>query len=549
MNSPRPAINAADSRHEHAVLATMLAEPERIADAAKRLRRSHFADGRHADVFAAMMAIADEGMTPSLVDLYARLPTHDAAWLADLLDGADPVGFDKRCTAIVRAAAERKVLGKLALADAGSPPEQRQAAIAQARSAISRAASADGDVVINWPVASIDRAGAVKPSKVHIENTAALLDAYGVEVRHNLMRHRLEIEIPGLDVDEETRENKTIEALAAMAERNGLARAQTLSHIQILARSYHPVWDWICSAPWDGVDRVGQLLATVTLQPGSDAELCGLLMGRWLNGCVRAVMPRHGEPFRPQGVLTLQGGQGLGKSRWLEALAPRGGGWILPGSTLDPHDRDSVAQLTSVWIVELGELDGTLDRAHIAAVKAFVDRPADTYRRPYARSDETVPRRTMMAASVNPRLFLADETGSRRWWCIPVAGINADHGIETQQLWAQVRVRVDAGERWWLDRDEQARLTAANARHTMVDPLVEDLWRTYAPFEPGGWGSPEPTTIPEVWAQLREGRRTRADANKLAQALEPYRSGKVIKGFPTFNVTAQTLSTAAEARH
>jgi putative DNA primase/helicase len=251
-----------------------------------------------------------------------------------------------------------------------------------------------------------------------------------VTVAQNLMRHRLEITIPDLETDEETRENKTIEALVALAERNGLARPQTLSHIQILARSYHPVWDWVCSKPWDGQDRIAALLGTIALQPGSDAGLSGLLLARWLLGCIRAVMPRHGEPFRPQGVLTLQGGQGLGKSRWLEALAPRGSGWVLPGATLDPHDRDSVSQLTSVWIVELGELDGTLDRAHIAAVKAFVDRPADTYRRPYARSDETVPRRTMMAASVNPRLFLADETGSRRWWCIPVAGIDADHGLD-----------------------------------------------------------------------------------------------------------------------
>ena len=156
----------------------------------------------------------------------------------------------------------------------------------------------------------------------------------------------------------------------------------------------------------------------------------------------------------------------------------------------------------------------------------------------------------MMAASVNPRLFLADETGSRRWWCIPVADIDADHGLDLQQVWAQVRVRVDAGERWWLDRDEQARLTVANARHTMVDPLVEDLWRAYEPFEPTAWGGPEPTTIPEVWAYLREGRRTRADANKLAQALEPYRSGKVVRGFPTYCVAPRSgAGVGVEARH
>lgn len=550
MTAPRPAISSADAQHEHAVLATLLAEPERIADAQKRLKRAHFVDGRHGDVWAALTAIADEGLTPTLGDLCARLPAHDAAWLAGLLDGADPVGFVKRIGMIKKAHAERQVISKLALADAASPGEQRQEAIKQTRAAISRVATAPMHREIDWPVATVSKDGAVKPSKVHLENTEALLDAYGVTVAQNLMRHRLEITIPDLETDEETKENKTIEALVALAERNGLARPQTLSHIQILARSYHPVWDWVCSRPWDGKDRIADLLGTIALQPGSDAGLSGLLLARWLLGCIRAVMPRGGEPFRPQGVLTLQGGQGLGKSRWLEALAPKGSGWVLPGATLDPHDRDSVSQLTSVWIVELGELDGTLDRAHIAAVKAFVDRPADTYRRPYARSDETVPRRTMMAASVNPRLFLADETGSRRWWCIPVAGIDADHGLDLQQVWAQARVRVEAGERWWLDRDEQARLTVANARHTMVDPLVEDLWRAYEPFEPvAGFARPS-VSIREIWSCLRTGDRTRADSNKLAQALEPYRSGKIVNGFATFNVSQRSGSNVEyEARH
>jgi len=549
MTAPRPAIGQDDSRNEHAVLAAMLEDPQLVRLGATMLKRGWFVDGRHGDVFHAILTIHGAGLTADMVEVARRLPTHDAAWLTGLLDGADHRGFEVRCKAIARAHRQRQALGKAHMADAASPEPQRAEALAQVQSAISRVNASDGDRVIEWPVAKL-KDGAAVPSKLHVENTAALLEAYGVIVAHNLMRHRLEITVPDLEVDDETRENKTIEALVALAERNGLARPQTLSHIQILARSYHPVWDWICSVPWDGEDRIAKLLDTIDLQPGSDAALSGLLLSRWILGCIRAVMPRGSEPFRPQGVLTLQGGQGLGKSRWLEALAPKGSGWVLPGSMLDPHDRDSVAQLTSVWIVELGELDGTLDRAHIAAVKAFVDRPADTYRRPYARSDETVPRRTMMAASVNPRLFLADETGSRRWWCIPVVAINADHGIDMQQVWAQARVRVEAGERWWLDRDEQAQLTAANARHTMVDPLVEDLWRSYEPFQPGGvWSDPDGATIPDIWSFIRLGTRTRADSNKLAQALEPHRSGKVVRGFPTFNVKQRSGAPAAEIRH
>lgn len=543
MKPVRPAVGADDSRDEHAVLAAMLEDSTLVRLGANLLKRAWFVDGRHGDVFAAILTVHEEGLTADAVEVARRMPADMLPWFTGLQEGADARGFEVRCKRIAKAAAERRALGKLALVDAASPPDQRAEALRQAQNAIARVNSSDGDRVIVWPVATIKN-GVQVPSPKHIENTATLLTAYGVTVAHNLMRHRLEITVPSLDVDEETRENKTIEALVALAERNGLARPQTLSHIQILARSYHPVWEWIVDKPWDGVNRMPDLLASISLMPGTDADLAGLLLHRWLIGCVKAVMPRlPGDSFRPQGVLTLQGGQGLGKSRWLEALAPQGSGWVLPGSTLDPHDRDSVSQLTSVWIVELGELDGTLDRAHIAAVKAFVDRPADTYRRPYARSDETIPRRTMMAASVNPRSFLADETGSRRWWCLSVCAVDADHGIDMQQLWAQVRTFVDAGERWWLDRDEQARLSAANMRHTMADPLIEDLWRH---FEPALVGMPA-LTVGEIWTVIREGRRTWTDARKIAQALEPYRTGKLSHGSETFLICKRGEAAAAQS--
>ena len=537
MQPVRPAIGQDDSRNEHAVLAAMLADPELLRLGSHLLKKNWFVDGRHTDVFVTALTIAAEGKTADLVEVAHRLRGHDLVWLTGLSNGGDAVGFEVRCKAIAKAHKQRLALGKIGLADAASPEPQRAEALAQASQAIAAVNASDGDRVIDWPVTVKG-----KPSKLHLENTAKLLEAYGVTVRHNLMSHRLEIDIPGLTCETEVRENRALSTLIEYAERNGLAEKQTLSHLQILAVPYHPVWMWISSRHWDGVNRLPDLLSTIELSPGSDADLCGMLLHRWLCGCVKAVMPRRqDETFRPQGVLTLQGGQGLGKSRWLEALAPPGSGWVLAGTALDPHDRDSISQMTSVWIAELAELDGTLDRAHIAGIKAFVDRPSDTYRRPYARSDECTPRRTMMAGSVNPKAFLADDTGSRRWWCLSVVSIMADHGIDVQQLWDQVAELVRDGARWWLDRDEQARLTASNLRHTVADPLIEDLWRVY---EAGDDSCA--VTVAEIWSELRDGRRTWTDARKLAQALDRYRTGKVKHGSDTFRLWKRGQSTYGE---
>lgn len=551
MTSPRPAIGPTDSRNEHAVIAAMLNDPALLRLGAALVKRPWFVDGRHGDVFSALLDIQAAGSSADLVELVHRLPTHDAGWLAGLLDGADYAGFEKRCKAIANAHKQRMALGKLAMADAASPEPQRAEALAQAAVAIAAVNSSDGDRVVAWPVVEL-RAGKMVPSKVHVENTQALFDAYGVRARYNLMTHKLELTIPGFEVAAERSENATLARVVEIAERNGLAEKQTLSHMQIIADSYHPVWDWVQSRPWDGVDRLTALMGTIQIAETADFALHGLLMQKWLLSCVRAVAPwsKDGPVFRPQGVLTLQGAQGIGKSRWIEALAPAHSGWVLTGAALDPHDKDSVEQLTSVWICELGELDGTISRNHTAAIKMFVDRPADTYRRAYARASETVARRTVMAASVNPKAFLVDDTGSRRWWALPVQHIVVDHGIDMQQLWAQVARRLHAGEPWWLNSAETLALNVANLRHTVADPIVEDLWDTWKPGEE--W---QRETMADIWSAMpgRSHRpRTRVESLALTQALEPLRCSTLTHGCAAFRVQRrkpQDVDLQTEARH
>lgn len=543
MNPVRPAIGKDDSRNEHAALAAMLANPELVRLGAHMLKRSWFVDGRHGDVFDVILAIAAEGKTADLVEVVHRLPRHDAVWLTGLNEGGDERGFEKRCKAIEKAYKQRLALGKMALADAASPEPQRAQALAQAAVAIAAVNSIDGDRVIVWPVPEL-KAGRLVPSRVHIENTRELLKAYGVSARYNLMNHRLEMEIPGFVVDSERRENATIARVVELAERNGLAEKQTLSHLLIDAPSYHPVWDWIQSKPWDGHDRLTDFMATLQVANTVDLELHGLLLEKWLTTCVRAVAPwpDNGVAFRPQGVLTLQGAQGIGKSRWIEGLAPAHTGWVMSGAALDPHDKDSVEQLTSVWICELGELDGTISRNHTAAIKMFVDRRSDTYRRPYAKSSETAPRRTVMAASVNPKAFLVDDTGSRRWWALPVQHVTVDHGIDMQQLWAQVAHRLACGATWWLTTAETLALNASNSRHTVADPLVDDLWATW---KEGGSGHRE--TMTAIWAAMpgREKRpRTRAESATLAQALERLRCATQTHGLATYRVVRRQTTDA-----
>src|SRR5690606_39387898 len=164
-----------------------------------------------------------------------------------------------------------------------------------------------------------------------------------------------------------------------------------------------------------------------------------------------------------EGVLVFQGPQNLGKTSWLKSLAPRELRLIKDGMMLRPDDKDSVKQVCSFWLVELGELDSTFRRADIAQLKAFITQDTDVLRRPYARRESTYARRTVFFGSVNPREFLHDETGNRRYWTIECESINSRHGLDMQQVWAEVLELWRAGE---PHRDRKS--TRLNSSHVKI---------------------------------------------------------------------------------
>ena len=60
-----------------------------------------------------------------------------------------------------------------------------------------------------------------------------------------------------------------------------------------------------------------------------------------------------------EGILTLQGKQGIGKTRLIKKLIPI---YVKTGLELDPSDKDKVYQCIKYWVTELGELYSTLER-------------------------------------------------------------------------------------------------------------------------------------------------------------------------------------------
>jgi predicted P-loop ATPase len=311
-----------------------------------------------------------------------------------------------------------------------------------------------------------------------IANVQHVLREYGVRVWYDLIAKRIRYDVPGVQLSAESADAAMSE-IVSLCVLNGLQLGPLRDFIVAVAdrNRINPVKDWIKSRAWDGVDRFEEMVGTITLADGYPPELLRILLYRWLLSAVAAALMDEG--FRSRGVLTLQGPQGIGKTAFQIRLVPPElqARFIKVDHLLDPQSKDSQLGAISHWIVELGELDSSFKK-DVARLKGFLTAPFDKLRRPYGRDEIEYPRRTVFTATVNDRNFLVDSTGNSRFWTIEVKALNYLHDIDMQQLFAQLAVAFEAGERWWLDEAEERMLDDQN-RTYLAASVVRDRLSAY----------------------------------------------------------------------
>lgn len=251
-------------------------------------------------------------------------------------------------------------------------------------------------------------------------------------------------------------------------------------------RSYHPIREMFRELPpWDGVER---------------AETCIIdYLGAEDTPYVRAVTKKalcaaYMRVFHPgikfDSMIVLNGDQGIGKSTFIASL---GMDWYSDSLALsDMNDKTAAEKLQGYWIMEIGELAG-MKKADIDKVKAFISRQDDKYRASFGRRVSSHPRQSVFFGTTNNRQgFLRDITGNRRFWNVRVSGQGTYKPWEldretVMQIWAEVRVLAEAGERLYLDaeleeyaREEQRLAMEQDDREGIVqdylDMLLPDGW-------------------------------------------------------------------------
>lgn len=315
-----------------------------------------------------------------------------------------------------------------------------------------------------------------------LANLRDLLNYHKITVRYNVISKRILFIIPGESFSVENGEDAAFACIYSLMKEWQMPVDGYQPYLMRIAdeNQYNPVMEWIRSKPWDGISRLQDLYDTIQ-SPETEAK--ELLIRRWL---ITAVCMARGEGVDSAGCLVLQGAQDLGKTWWVKMLVPENirADLVRTDANVNPQDKDSVSQVISYWIVELGEIGATFRKADIDALKAFITRDHDTMRRPYGIGDKRYPRRTALVASVDQSIYLHDTAGNRRFWTIPCESINSRHTINMQQLWAEVLEMVNKGESWQLLPDEKAHIARINEEHMQLEPIHELLRDKYDPGAP-----------------------------------------------------------------
>jgi len=271
-------------------------------------------------------------------------------------------------------------------------------------------------------------------------------------------------------------------------ERMGLTPTHNSTGIALMsaaeAHAFDPVKDYLEGLKWDGTHR----LLGGDEQSGWLSHYLGVhetkhqierIFGmRWLIAGVARNLSDSATGEKVDNMLIIEGAQGKMKSTALEIMGTMNGQRFFTDDVGDIGSKDAVMQLQGNVIVEIAELDA-LNKADAETIKKWVARKVDAIRLPYGKIVIDMPRRCILAGTVNPsgRGYLKDATGARRFWPVMVQGEIDIAGLrrDRDQLWAEAVHLYRAGEPWWLQGEENDHAAQVQGIRYQEDPWAADI--------------------------------------------------------------------------
>lgn len=254
-------------------------------------------------------------------------------------------------------------------------------------------------------------------------------------------------------------------------------------------RSFHPVKQFVESEIWDGKPRVETLLIDYL-----GAEDCDYVRAVTRKTIIAAIARIYDPGCKFDHMLTIVGKQGIGKTLLVQRLA---GEWF-SNSIIEIRGKESYEALDGAWIVEMGEL-AALKKSDRDAIKNYISKTEDTYRKAYARNVTVNRRHSIFIGTTNETTFLEDDTGNRRFWVVDtdtkrrkktVWGANGMTNAEVHQVWAEALELYQAGENIMeLTDEEAAAAQREQEKHTSDDARLGIVERYLSIPLPPDWAN------------------------------------------------------------
>lgn len=250
-------------------------------------------------------------------------------------------------------------------------------------------------------------------------------------------------------------------------------------------KKYNPVKNYMEQAKraWDGKERLSTLFEYWL---GADFNEVTETIAKVF--FVSAVAKVYEPLTKVDTVLDLVGGQGVGKTSFLQGIA---GDWYT-SNAVNFTDKDSYNIMLKALIVNDDEMTAS-KRMNFEETKSFISKTVLEFRKSYDRRGSTYAKNFVIARTTNNTEYLKDATGDRRFMPILAdAKKQKKHPMEMTeediiQIWGEaVKLYEDGYELDSFDKLGDKRIKYQE-RFTNVDPLNEEIEAYLEMLVPKEW--------------------------------------------------------------
>nr|WP_220476790.1 VapE domain-containing protein [Limosilactobacillus fastidiosus] len=238
---------------------------------------------------------------------------------------------------------------------------------------------------------------------------------------------------------------------------------------------YNPVLDYFDDAykSWDHKERLNHIMGDyLGVEETTVAQLITKLF------FVGAVAKAHNPKTKFDFVLDLVGGQGAGKTTFLQKIAPLGY-YTDQFSTFD--NKDDYAVMRRALIINDDEMTAT-NNASFEILKKFITLQEFEYRKPYGHQAERFAKNFVMSRTTNELYYLKDKTGERRFLPLHVSKARQKHHPVTdltddyvKQCWGEAMQLYKDGFSFALTNEQEEELDEHRQNFMYTDELEDKI--------------------------------------------------------------------------